>query len=293
MSNCFAQNLSLQGYDEQNTLNKKRLKKVVISESVLYVGSMTGLYFLWYHDYPQSNFHFINDNAEWLQMDKIGHATSAYQVGLIGYDLLRYAGVNRNKSICYGGTLGFLFLTTVEAFDGFSAGWGASWGDLIANAFGTTLFIGQQLLWNEQRIALKMSYHNTKYSDYRPDLLGKNTIQSLLKDYNGETFWLSINIGSFLKKESKFPKWLNFAVGYGAEGMTGGTSNVLEHNGNLIPFFERERQFYLSPDIDLSRIPVKNQTLKTVLKVLNFIKLPMPTLEFNSKSKSNFYWIYF
>lgn len=293
LADCFSQNLSLPQDDEQNALNKKRLNTVILSESVLYAGSMTGLYFLWYVGYPQSNFHFINDNAEWLQMDKLGHATCAYTVGEIGYDLLQYSGVNRNKSIVYGGTLGFLFLTTVEVFDGFSAEWGASWGDLAANAVGTGLFVGQQLLWDEQRIALKMSYHNTKYSNYRPDLLGENTLQSILKDYNGETFWLSFNINSFLKDESRFPKWLNFAVGYGAEGMTGGHTNVLEHNGNPIPFFERERQFYLSPDIDLSRIQVKNPTLKTIMKVLNFIKIPMPAIEFNSKSNTKFHWLYF
>jgi hypothetical protein len=33
-------------------------------------GALVGLNQLWYADYARSDFHFINDNAEWLQMDK-------------------------------------------------------------------------------------------------------------------------------------------------------------------------------------------------------------------------------
>ena len=30
----------------------------------------------------RSNFHFINDNKEWLQMDKIGHMSVSYYSGV-------------------------------------------------------------------------------------------------------------------------------------------------------------------------------------------------------------------
>jgi hypothetical protein len=33
---------------------------------------------------PRSDFHFINDNAEWLQMDKAGHIYSSYHLGRLG-----------------------------------------------------------------------------------------------------------------------------------------------------------------------------------------------------------------
>jgi hypothetical protein len=46
------------------------------------------------------------------------------------------------KIRCYGG-LGFAFLTAVEVMDGYSAEWGASSGDIIANAAGTALYISQ------------------------------------------------------------------------------------------------------------------------------------------------------
>ena len=45
----------------------------MISEAAIGTATLIGLNQVWYADYPRSDFHFINDNAEWLQMDKVGH----------------------------------------------------------------------------------------------------------------------------------------------------------------------------------------------------------------------------
>lgn len=284
-----------QPIDNNQQLNVKRNVGIVLgTEAALYAGSMTGLYYLWYAGYPQSSFHFYNDNAEWLQMDKAGHSMSSYHVGLMGYEALRLAGCDEKRSILYGGPIGFIFLTTVEVFDGLSDGWGFSWGDIAANAFGTGLFMGQQALWHEQRISMKYSYHHTQYAQYRPDLLGSNLPERMLKDYNGQTIWLSFNIKSlFLNNESRFPSWINVALGYSGDGMTGAFDNTLTHNGKTIPEFTRTRQFVLSPDIDLTRIPVNNKFLKTTLKVLSFIKFPMPAVMLDTNGDFTWHWLYF
>ena len=283
----------------QDTLvDKARVRRnvgiVLGAEATLYAASMTGLYYAWYADYPQSKFHFFNDNGEWLQMDKAGHLTTSYIVGSFGYELLRDAGLDETRSIWFGGTLGLAFLTTVEVFDGLSDGWGFSWGDMAANILGCGLFIGQQFLWHEQRITVKYSFHPTKFADYRPDLLGKDLIQQTIKDYNGQTYWASFNFKSlFLNKESKFPAWLNFAFGYGATGMTGGFSNTLVYAGESIPYYERQRQFYFSLDVDFTKIPTNNKFLKYTFKVLNIFKVPFPAIEYNTGGNWVWHWIYF
>ena len=194
-------NIRSQQVNDSTSQQVKRNVGVVLgTEAALYAGSMSGLYFLWYAGYDQSAFHFYNDNAEWLQMDKFGHAMSSYYVGTLGYEALRLAGCDEKRSIIYGGPVGFVFLTTVEIFDGLSSGWGFSWGDIAANTIGTGLFMTQQALWHEQRISMKYSYHNTKFPQYRPDLLGSNLPEKMLKDYNGQTIWLSFNIKSFLNE---------------------------------------------------------------------------------------------
>ena len=267
----------------------KRLKVVAGVESALAVGSLSGLYFIWYKDYHNGGFRTFDDSREWLQVDKIGHSQTSYFLGKFGYDMLKGCGVSDRNSLIYGGGIGFFYLSAVEVLDGFSDGWGFSWPDMAANAFGTGLFIGQQAAFHKQYVSLKFSYHATHYPQFRPEALGENTMQRLLKDYNGHTYWLSWNIASFLPKESAFPKWINLATGYGAKGMLGGFSNP---TGPEYPVFERTRQYYLSLDVDLTRIPCKNPWLRGALHVLSFIKVPFPAVEFNSDG-AKFHPIYF
>jgi hypothetical protein len=277
----------------QSGVNKARLIGVSVTASTLYVGGMTGLYSLWYADFPQSSFHFINDCNEWYGIDKLGHATTSYWLGKIGYESLLWSGMERKKAIWYGGTWGFVFLATVEIFDGFSAEWGASVCDIVANTAGTALFIGQELLLQKQPFVLKYSFHTTDYAPYRPDLLGKNTFQQLLKDYNGHTYWLSGNIASFLPESSRFPRWLNISLGYGAEGMLGASSNPPEYEGNPLPYFERYPKFFFSLDADLTKIRTRSETLRFLLNLIGYIKIPFPALEYNRTDGIKFHPIYF
>lgn len=274
-------------FDIPDSYHKGRGKTVIIGLTAGYTVSMAGLYQLWYKDYPQGSFHFFNDNGEWMQVDKAGHAFSAYYLGTMGIGLMKWTGMPHKKAVWIGGSTGWLFLATIEVFDGFSSQWGFSVGDMIANTAGTMLAIGQELHWKEQRIRMKFSYSETQYPQYRPDLLGESGIERLFKDYNGQTYWLSGNIHSFCSSASKVPPWLNIAVGYGAEGMTGANDNpdTVE--------FERRRQFYLSPDMDLRKIRTNKKGLKLALNILNFIKIPAPTLEYNSSGVTKFHWLYF
>ena len=272
-----------------DSLNVPRRNAVIISESSLAAISLVGLNQLWYADYPQSNFHTINDSGEWLQMDKFGHVFSSYQVGRVGADLLAWSGVSERDQLIYGSTLGFAYLGVVEVFDGFSEEWGFSWTDILANAAGTSLYVGQQLLWKEQRITLKYSFHQTHYAVQNPDKLGDGWTEEFLKDYNGQTYWLSVNLHSFFK-ESEVPKWLNVAFGYGAEGMLTGENESV--NNNLITQ-DRRRQFYFSLDVDLSRIQTKSHFLKTIFSIFNVLKVPFPTVEFTEKNGFRFHGIYF
>jgi hypothetical protein len=282
------------GIDPSGTVNyKARLTTVSVTASALYAGTVTGLYFLWYADYPKSSFHFFNDCGQWLSMDKAGHIVTSYWVGRIGHESLRWSGVDRKKAIWYGGTWGLAYLTAVEIFDGFSAEWGASGGDMAANTLGTAIFIGQQLIWDDQPFTFKYSFHPTEYADYRPDLLGENFIQQMLKDYNGQTYWLSGNISFFLPETSRFPKWLDFSLGYSGEGMLGADSNPGEYNGEPLPYFERYSQYYLSLDIDLTKIRTRNETVRLLLNLIGYVKIPFPAVEFNRIDKVKWHWIYY
>ena len=266
----FAQNDSL-----------KNFKIAIGVEAGIYAGSIYSLNQLWYKDFPRSSFHWHNDNSNWLQMDKLGHSFSSYQLGLLSMDIFRSYGISEKKSIWYGGTYGTVFLTTIEILDGFSKEWGASWGDLLANTFGTSLLVFQEIIWKEQRLQLKYSFLKSNYSDKNPELLGSSLSQQLIKDYNGQTIWLSANINSFIK-ESKLPYWLNVAFGYGVDGMIYSNSNINE-----------KRQFYFGLDIDLRRVDTGNKFLNKTLKFLSFIKIPSPTILIDDFIKFKFSPFYY
>lgn len=274
-------------WEKSDSLNTSRRNHLILGETLAAGISIVALDRLWYADYPRSGFHFTNDNGQWLQMDKVGHVMTSYYLGRIGLKLLDWAGVSKKNQLIYGATAGLIFLTAIEVLDGFSDEWGFSLGDFAANTAGTGFLVGQELLWKEQRIVLKYSFHQTGYAKIRPETLGQGFLEQAIKDYNGQTYWLSANLWSFAK-DSNFPKWLNVAFGYGAGGMLYGESSPLNQL-NQNPY----RQFYLSFDINLVKIPTKSTFLRSVFSVINFIKIPAPTLEFCSNRGIKFHYLYF
>jgi hypothetical protein len=209
--------------------------------------------------------------------------------------------MNDRRSAVWGSVSGFTFLTIIEILDSRSEKWGWSWSDIAANVFGTGLYLGQQLAWNEQRVYLKFSFHGMRYGasslqQRANELFGNSWYERMLKDYNGQTYWLSANLRSFQKVKT-LPPWLNLSVGYGADGMFGGFENTAKDvNGNVIfdaRDVQRVRQFYLSPDIDFMRIPTRKKWLRPVFFILNGFKFPLPTLQIDQRGKWKGYLFYF
>ncbi len=275
---------------------KKRIWLVAGGNVVAYGATMIGLYSAWYKNYPQTGFHSFNDWPEWKQVDKVGHFYSAYIESRASMELWRWTGIDRKKRIWIGGMSGAFYQTVIEVLDGFSAGWGWSWADFGANILGSGALVAQEFAWNDQRIKLKFSFHNKTYSDpalnQRSDVLfGETASERFIKDYNGQTYWASANLKSFFPK-SNLPPWLSLSVGYGAEGLFGGTQNIAKDvNGNITfnrPDIKRYRQWYLAPDIDLSKIKTNSKGLKFFLTFLSAFKFPAPALEFsNGKFKAH------
>jgi hypothetical protein len=286
-------------YLKEKKETAKKVKSVLATDIVAYGTAMTGLYASWYKGYPFGNFHFANDNKQWLQVDKTGHAWSGYIQGRLGIELWRWAGLPEKKAIWAGGLTGFAYQNVIEILDGLSGHWGFSWGDYVADIAGSGLVIGQELGWKEQKVLYKFSTHRKNYNEKilterADEIYGTTLPDRLLNDYNAQTYWLSVNLKSFFKK-SLLPSWLNIAVGYGADGMFGETDNKWksvngdEYNRNDI---KRYRQFYISPDIDFTKIKTKSKFLKTGFFILNSFKFPAPSLEF-SNNRIRAHWFVF
>lgn len=279
---------------------KRRTRIIAATNIVGYSVGMMGLYAAWYKDYPQSSFHTFNDIGEWKGMDKIGHTYSAYAESKASMEFWRWTGISRKKRIWLGGMSGAFYQTAIEVLDGFSAEWGWSWGDFAANLAGSGLLIAQELEWDEQRIQMKWSFHRKHYTDpslneRSNDLFGGSSIERFLKDYNGQTYWLSTSLKPFFPS-SRIPEWLQVSVGTGVEGLFGGFENIgTDKDGNIDfyrPDIQRRRQWYLAPDIDLTKIKTNKKGIRLALQVLNIVKFPTPSLEY-SKEKLSWNWFHF
>lgn len=275
-------------FTSSDTLNKSRLWWVAGSKAGITTGGIITLEKAWYQYYDRGNFQLFNDNPEWLQMDKAGHVYSAFYLSDAGFELLRWAGVDKRKAAWIGAGEGSIWLLSMEIMDGFSTEWGFSWGDVLANTAGSGLFLFQELQWGSYRIRPKFSSQLSPYAQYRPRLLGNSFSERLLKDYNGQTYWLSFNLNEF--GLSKLPPWLSFSAGYSGEGMISGRPDHDLYEG--LPAFDRYRQYLLSLDVDFTKIPTRKKWLKGVFKALNYFKMPFPALEFN-KNGLIFHPLYF
>jgi hypothetical protein len=242
----------------------------------------------WYKDYPKTSFHLFNDSKEWLQVDKAGHVWTAYNIANYSSRLWRWSGVSTQKAAVLGGFSSLGYQTVLELLDAHSYEWGWSWSDMAANTVGAALFTAQELVWREQKVILKFSSfpqrHHASLQPRADALFGNTFPERLLKDYNGQTYWASFNLHSFFGKA--IPSWLNMAVGYGATGLYGGFENIgYDKAGNIIfdrRDIKRVRQWYLSPDIDWTKIQTDKKLLRTFFSLLNMIKMPAPALELRS-----------
>lgn len=307
-----------------DSLHQGRMWTAAGSGLVVYGTSLIGLYKAWYSEYPLGKFHTFNDLHEWNQMDKMGHWLMSYNESRWVFGITKWTGVPLRKAAWVGFAGGQLIQTSLETFDGFSEQWGWSWSDIGFNTLGSGLFLTQQLVWKEQRIAMKMSAMPVHYDASpiypiqpagnltattlrnRTDALyGTGPMSLFLKNYNTLVVWASVNPRSFMSKGGSWcPRWLNLAFGMGADNLFAGSGYEWQSDKNCIgsdclryrldpEAFPRTRQFFISPDIDLTRIKVKSRFLKALLYTANIFKFPAPALEWTNRGAIRWHWIYF
>lgn len=263
-------------WEHADTLNKPRLIGASVAVGSIWSGSMIGLSQVWYADVPKTSFHTFDDSRNWLQMDKAGHFYTAYKLNQLNTDLFQWTGLKDENAIWIGTGISTGYQLTLEMFDAYSAEWGFSWSDLGSNIAGTFAYAGQQFAWGEERIIPKFSYHSTEFAKIRPEILGSSYAESLLKDYNGQTYWLSVSPGTFFPN-SNIPKWACFSVGYGVNAKLKGDSEYYIDPTTGIEY-SSQRELLFSLDIDFSKLEIKRKWLKTIVKQFNYIKVPFPTL---------------
>jgi hypothetical protein len=258
-----------------DTLNLKRNIPVSVGLGTIWGGSLVALQSVWYDGYPKTKMHTFNDNAEWMQMDKLGHAYTSYRMTNVLKTIYKWTGVKHQKAVFLAGGITLGYMASLEVLDGQSAEWGFSWGDIGSNAFGVAAYTLQDAFFHNQVVLLKRGFSKSPYASIRPEILGSNYIEQYLKDYNGQTYWYSISPKS-IWKNSSFPHWLCFSFGYSVDAKINGMNDsYTASNGQT---YIANREYLFSLDIDVSKLPIKPLWLKKLILPINAIKIPFPSL---------------
>jgi hypothetical protein len=257
---------------------------------VAYVFAMLWLSSTWYNSYTA--FHFFDDLFEWEYLDKVGHFFTSFYLGVVAYKTLGdYQNLNssaQKKWLCF---VGFILLFPIEILDGFSTNYGASVFDLAANLLGGVFCFYYVI----SSFHPKFSFHATVFAMMRPEMLGSNFAQQVIKDYNGQTYWLSIDINAMLNK-NLLPNWLLITIGYGADGLLGGHDNIWQNaEGKTIDYsnIARAKRFFISIDLNADVLRSKNKLFNYLFAPFVLLKFPAPTVEINEERGIVFHWIYF
>lgn len=255
---------------EQDSVDfSKKKKNFILKSSALYTTGMTALSVIWYKESPES-FRWFNDAKEWKQMDKAGHFYSSFQLAWQVERSMKVAGYSSKQAAHWGSALSFIALSSIEILDGFSPNYGASFSDIGSNLAGSLFYLAQYKR-NNPLIVPKFSFRRTPWASKRPELLGSNLAEEILKDYNGQTYWLSLDMDQI----SSLPKWINFSLGYGAYGM-----KFARDEENLAEGINPYRRWFLGMDIDLSHVRSRHRFIRSLLSVTRFIRLPAPSFEY-------------
>jgi hypothetical protein len=277
------------GYDS------KRVLFLFTCLALTWTGVLTGLSILWYSQTADGGFHWFDDNAGWLQVDKLGHFFTTFQESRLIMLMVSWTGINSKAAAKWGFFGGLLFQTPIELLDGFQPTYGASWGDLLANFSGAVLFY-VQITWMHKLILIpKFSVSAHPLAELRPGFFGNNFFQKILKDYNGQTYWMSIEI-PFLHRRLGVPDWLCVSIGYSGEGLLGGDDNIFKDKTGEEKDYShilRSRQWLLSLDVNWEKVNAKSYWLKTAIQIVSLIKFPAPALEYNAAYGLRWHWVYF
>jgi len=272
--------------------NYKNQRRIFYSTAIgSYAISITSLSYVWYKDYEKSSFHFFDDSKEWLQMDKAGHIYSSWHITSFFYRGFMYSQYSKELSLKYSFISSNIAMASIEVFDGFSKKWGASLSDIAANLLGSSAFYLQEKYATNPFVFMKFSFSQSPYYHFYPKALGNNYLQNIIKDYNGQSYWLSFPVNNIINKA---PKWLCLSLGYSANGMLGGMDNIYNDNWAKKPDYDikRYRQYLFSIDLDLSAIKSNNKFIKQSLNLFNILKIPFPTIELsNNKLKAHYIYL--
>jgi hypothetical protein len=196
-------------------------------------------------------------------------------------DACRWIGMTEKQSAWWAFGMSTGLQAVIEVKDGFSPSYGFSVFDITTGSVGALMPVLKLRSDFMKNSDLKFSYwqRSLKYFDARAGII--NTVPPFhIDDYINQTYWMSTNLRYLLGEKAPWvPDWLNLSIGWGIDAATWNIDPTDPGTGG-------KPELYLAPDIDLLRLFKPRKAFwKLTLKRLNYLKVPMPTLQFTPRVK--------
>lgn len=216
-------------------------------------------------DEEGNHFHFENDFEYAKNVDKLGHFSSGVLMGELFYEGYHWAGVSEFYSYLFAGTSAFMTHVAIDVKDGFAPQWGFSVFDVLSGTLGGFYPMAKRYIPWFKYIDLKWSYWINSQSYYDNSDTGVFT-----DDYVNQTYWCSFKIYRMLPYGARryYPEWLAVAAGLSIDG------EVFEKGKGHGSY-----EVYVALDYDLESFRPRERWARDLIKALNYIKWPAPTVQ--------------
>jgi hypothetical protein len=178
----------------------------------------------WEHQHG-AGFRFRDEGAFGLHTyaggaDKLGHLYANYLTTRLYADVLTWGGFSRTLSVLSSTLLTMSFFSAVEIKDGYTAKYGFSVGDMLANVAGEGAALALMLAPRlDDSFSLKLLYYPSR--DFRHAVASDGAV-NMPEDYSGQTYLLSFHLaalppakrGGFLEAL----RYLDLSLGYATRG---------------------------------------------------------------------------
>lgn len=291
-SNIFSQEVNNKSSLDSSESSINWNRTALIGCSIVAVN--TGLWFL-YNDVYYSNQKKVkmHSRSDWfnytLNIDKLGHIHSTLTLHKLSTQASRWCNFSEENSLWIGSAISWFHMLQIELSDSRYEKWGFSWEDFSSNTIGA-------LYPNLQYYFPLMKSFNLKFSYHPSGHFKQKYVDQFIEDYEGKTYWLTINIHDLLPSSLKpyWFDWLQIAIGYGGEKL------IVPHTKS--PWWKYnsvgkkglgEQEWYISFDYDLIGLfkPENNSFWYTLLENLNLLHFPSPAIRISPSSI--YYGIYF
>ena len=214
-------------------------------------------------------FHFKNDFDYALNLDKLGHFAAGVAIGETFYEGYRWAGATEFQSYLYAGLTALATHIAIDIKDGFGETWGFSIFDVLSGGLGGFLPMAERYVPLFKYIDLKWSYWINSMAYYNQDHQSSDGI--FTDDYVNHTYWLSIKPYRLLPEAARkyYPSWLAIAFGL----------SIDDKSFWKKPHPKAHREVYIALDYDLEAFRPQSRMARTIIKALNYFKLPAPTIQ--------------